>query len=825
MFRNNFKTAWRNLMRNKVNSMINIGGLSIAIASVIFILLYVKDELSFDRFFKNVDHIFQVNSNYSDKGVTGTTGGNTAPAVTPTMLSMYPEIESYARIYRPGDVMVRYEANPKNTAYFTERHLMAVDSNFLQVFNYPLLQGSAASCLQKPDGVVITESTAKKYFGHENPVGKVLLFDTDKKPFTVTAVLKNIPAQSTFQFDLLTPINAYPVVKKRSWNWFWLQVNSYVKLKQNVLVDKASVAKLEAKFPTMVKERAFDKDHGRDFEEFTKKGNKIEYGLMPFTDVHLYAIPMQSPARLTNLGDIKYVYIFSAIAFFIIVLACVNFMNLSTAQSVKRSKEIGIRKVLGSEKKQLIIQFLSEAMVYSIISTVLAIFLVLISLDAFNTVSGKSFDLHSIFSTTTIIFILCLCIVTGLLAGMYPAFYLSSFKPVVVLKGMKIFKNSLGNLLIRNGLVIFQFTVSIALIICTMVVFRQLKYTQQRDMGLNKENVIEIANTKRLGNIEETFRRELANQPGVIDAAISGSIPSKGVFGDGYEPEATETDKPILSDIGLSSFMVDEHFIPTFKMQILDGRNFSKDFNDSASVILNETAVKQIGWKEPVGKYLGYSGNDQKFKVIGVVKDFNVESFHQLIEPFALFHTSSKTYGVNSSFISVRIKPGTTSTSLNNIETIWKSFLPATPFDYSFLDEEFESLYRSEQRMGKVFGIFTFLSIFVACLGLFGLSIYTAERRRKEIGVRKVLGASVQNVVGLLSRDFLKLVLIATMIACPVAWFAMDKWLQDFVYRIQIAWWIFVAAGSLAILIALLTISFQSIKAATANPVKSLRTE
>ena len=825
MFRNNFKTAWRNLTRNKVNSMINIGGLSIAIASVIFIMMYVKDELSYDRFFKNVDHIFQVNSNFTEKGVTNTSGGNTAPAVTPTMLSMYPEIESYARIYRPGDMMVRYEANEKNATYFTERRLMAVDSNFLEIFNYPFLQGTPANCLQKPDGVVITESTAKKYFGTENPIGKVLLFDTDKKPFTVTAVLKDIPAQSTFQFDLLAPINAYPVVKKRSWNWGWLQVNSYIKLKQNVSVDKASVAKLEAKFPVMVKERAFDKEHGGNFDEFTKKGNKIEYGLMPFTDVHLYAIPMQSPARLTSLGNIKYIYIFSAIALFIIVLACVNFMNLSTAQSVKRSKEIGIRKVLGSEKKQLVTQFLSEAMVYSIISTVLAIFLVLISLDAFNTVSGKSFNLHSILSTTTIIFILCLCVVTGLLAGMYPAFYLSSFNPIVVLKGMKIFKNSLGNLLIRNGLVIFQFTVSIALIICTMVVFRQLKYTQQRDMGLNKENVIEIANTKRLGNIEETFRRELASQPGVIDAAISGSIPTKGVFGDGYEPEATETDKPILSDLGLSSYMVDEHFIPTFKMQILQGRNFSKDFNDSASVILNETAIKQIGWKQPVGKYLGYSGNNQKFKVIGVVKDFNVESFHQLIEPFALFHTSSKTYGVNSSFISVRIKPGTTAASLNNIETTWKSFLPATPFDYSFLDEEFESLYRSEQRMGKVFGIFTFLSIFVACLGLFGLSIYTAERRRKEIGVRKVLGASVQNVVALLSRDFLKLVLIATMIACPVAWFAMDKWLQDFVYRVNIAWWIFIAAGSLAILIALLTISFQSIKAATANPVKSLRTE
>ncbi|HEX4851958.1 MAG TPA: ABC transporter permease, partial [Puia sp.] len=476
MFRNYFKTAWRSLMRNKINSIINIGGLSIAIASVIFIMMYVKDELAFDQFFKDADHIFQVNSKFTDKGVTSTSGGNTAPAVTPTMFRMYPEIESFARIYRPGDVMIRYESNEKTTTYFTEHRLMAVDSNFLEIFNYPFLQGDAMTCLQKPDGVVITEATAKKYFGNENAIGKILLFDTDKKPFTVTAVLMNIPAQSTFQFDLLAPISAYSVVKKRSWNWAWLQVNSYVKLKPALAVDEASIAKLEAKFPAMVREHAFKKE--QDYDEFTKKGNKIEYELMPFTDVHLHAIPLQSPARLTNLGDVKYVYIFSAIAFFIIILACVNFMNLSTAQSTRRSKEIGIRKVLGSEKKQLVKQFLSEAMMYSFISTIFAICLVLISLDLFNGVAGKSFNIHSIFSSSTILFVVSLCILTGLLAGLYPAFYLSSFNPVVVLKGIKVFKNNLGNLLIRNGLVIFQYTISIALIICSIVVFRQLKYTQ-----------------------------------------------------------------------------------------------------------------------------------------------------------------------------------------------------------------------------------------------------------------------------------------------------------------------------------------------------------
>ena len=354
MFKNYLITAWRNIQRNKTNSFLNIAGLSIAIACVILIVLYVQNELSYDKFFKDANHIFQVNMTATDNGVESTTGGNTAPAVGPTLVSMYPEIESYIRIYRPGDVMVRYEENTKTENYFTEKRVMGVDSDFLQVFNYNLLQGDASTCLQKPNSVVVTESTAKKYFGNTNAIGKVLLFDTDRKPFIVTAVLKNIPAQSSFQFDMLAPITAYAEVKKRSWNWFWLQVNTYVKLKDNIAVDKGSIVKLEAKFPVMVKEHAFNKDYGQSFDEFVKKGGKLEYSLMPFTSVHLYANPMNVPARLTTLSDIKYVYIFSAIAFFIIVLACVNFMNLSTAQSATRAKEIGVREVLGSAKLELV---------------------------------------------------------------------------------------------------------------------------------------------------------------------------------------------------------------------------------------------------------------------------------------------------------------------------------------------------------------------------------------------------------------------------------------------------------------------------------------
>jgi len=500
-------------------------------------------------------------------------------------------------------------------------------------------------------------------------------------------------------------------------------------------------------------------------------------------------------------------------------------MNLSTAQSATRAKEIGVRKVLGSAKLQLVKQFLTEAILYSFIATIIALVLVLLLIKPFNQVAGTALEFNFIFYWKTLLFIAALCLLTGLLAGIYPAFYLTSFNPITVLKGLTLFKNNIGNLFIRNGLVVFQFTVSIALIICTIIVFQQLKYTQNKDLGLNKENVVVIANTKRLGSNEETFRQEITKQNGIMNASISSSIPTKNNFGDGYVPEPTETDKPLMKDIGLSSFMVDENFIPTLKMHVLQGRNFSKEFSDSASVILNETAAKMIGWKIAVGKYLSYPGNDQRFKLIGVVKDFNVASLRETVEPFALFHTSSQTYNLNTSYISVRLQAGNINNYLQQLEDKWKNFAPNTPFDYSFLDNDFDALYRSEQRMGTVFGIFTFLSLFVACLGLFGLSVFTAERRKKEIGVRKVLGASVQSVVALLSKDFLKLILLSAVIAFPVAWFSMNKWLEDFAYRISIGWSVFIIAGFAALLIALLTISFQAIKAAIANPVKSLRTE
>ncbi|MES2328927.1 MAG: ABC transporter permease [Bacteroidota bacterium] len=825
MLTNYLKIAWRNMFRNKANSIINIAGLSIGIACVILITLFVQDEQKYDRAFTNAKRIYQVNLD-AVMGGQANYVSNTPPSVGPALKRNFPEIEAYTRFYVMDRKVISNDANTKEPKHFTENNLLAVDSNFLQVFDYAFIEGNAGTCFKEPQTIVLTETSAKKYFGSTDVVGKNLLLDTYKDPFTVTGVLKDVPTQSSIQFTMLIPTSAVAAVKRFSWSWVWLQVNTYVLLNKNV-VGKDAVASLEAKFPAMVKTEAATafRRIGQPFDEFIKKGGKWDFHLMPLTDVHLHSGGISTPF-LNTLGDIKYVYIFSAIALFIMILACVNFMNLSTAQSARRAKEVGIRKVLGSERKQLIRQFLSEALLYSFISTMVALFLVALLLPMFNTVAGKALSFSSLFSSGTWVWILLLMIVTGLLAGSYPAFYLTSFNPVTVLKG-GFFSKSIANLFVRNGLVVFQFTVSIALIICTAIVFQQLRYTQQMDMGMQKDNVLIIPNTEKIPNGgEETFRQELLQLPGVSSASVSSSAPTQKIFGDSYVPDINGVTEPLAKDISLGSFIVDESFVPSLKLQILKGRNFSKEFNDSTSVIVNETTVQQVGWKDPIGKFITYTGNgNQRFQVIGVVKDFNFESIHSAVSPFALFHPSSKTYQLGSSVIIAKVDGKNISNTLQQLEAKWKAFAPAVPFEYSFLDKNFENLYIADQKLGTVFGIFTCLSIIVACLGLFGLSMYTAERRTKEIGIRKVLGASVQNLVGLLSKEFVKLVFVAMLLAFPIGWWAMNKWLQDFNYHIKISAWVFILAGAAAFIIALLTVSFQAIKSALLNPVKSLRTE
>jgi putative ABC transport system permease protein len=823
MLKNYIKIAWRNLFRNKLNSSIHIAGLSIGMTSFILILLYVQDELKYDRFLEKNERIFQValNGNMGDGQEFFI--GKTPASVSSALVRNFPEIEYATRVYRPGDLLVR-PANEEKA--FTESKVLAVDSNFLNVFSFALKKGNRNTCLLEPNSIVITEQTAQRYFGAADPIGQTLLVDAGKKPMLITGVLENIPSQSTQQFDMLTSTEAFPIVKRMSWSWVWLQVCTYVKVKDQVPVAAADIKNMEAKFPAMVKVEAVTafKQIGQPLDEMLKKGGKWDLHLQPYTDIHLRSGAIGQ--IMDTVSDIKYVYIFSVIALFIILLACVNFMNLSTAQSFKRAKEVGVRKVLGSENRQLVKQFLVEAFLFSCIGALFSIILVGVLIKPFNALAGKDLQLLSLFSGKIWLLVTGLIVLTGFLAGSYPAFYLARFKPAVVIKGMKQLRSGLGDLLVRDGLVVFQFTVSTALIICTIVVFKQLNFMQSKDLGLEKENTLILKNTHLLGDRQAAFKNMLKELPEVSGVSIATGVPTKDNFGDSYVPEPSSEGDKLLSDLSVSSFIVDEDFVPATKIQIVQGRNFSKEYKDSSSVILNEAAAKAMGWKKPLGSYITYPGNNnQRFKVIGIAKDFNVTSLHTPVGPFALFHSSSKTYAVGSSYMLLKIRPGDLGPTLDKVKEKWTNFAPATPFDSAFMDDEFDALYKTEKRVSRVFFIFTGLSIFIACLGLLGLVMYNTERRTKEIGVRKVLGASAARITVMLSANFLKLVVVSFVIAAPIALFGMNKWLEDFAYKIRIEWWIFALAAFLSLFVSLLTVVYQSLKAAIANPVKSLRTE
>jgi putative ABC transport system permease protein len=831
MFRNYLKIAWRNIGRNKVNSVINIAGLAIALTCMIFIVMYVQDELRFDRGFRDAQNIYQVN-------LEGNFGGQpfnrayTPPPVGLALHTEFPEITDYTRVCRLNHEIIKGGEGQGGISgrtgnSFTEKNLWAVDSNFLQVFNFPMAEGDPRTCLLKFHSIVLTETTAKKYFGKSPAIGKTLVFDDYTDPFVVTAVLKDLPEANSLQFGMLMPVKDFPLIKRFSWSWVFCVMSTYVVLNDKVAANPEALRRLQAKFPDMVKRlavKAFNRI-GQPYEEFLRKGGKWDFYLQRLTGVHLHSADIGNP--LTNAGDIKYIYIFSCIALFIIVLACVNFMNLSTAQALRRAREVGVRKVLGSLRGQLIRQFLAEALLYSGIAGLLALLLVSLLMEPFNSLSGKSLMFLDIFRHGAWCFVLLMTIVTGLLAGSYPAFYLTSFRPVDVLKGGRLSWKNPGNRLIRNGLVVFQFTVSITLIICTILVYQQLQFARNKDMGLKKDNVMIVPNIEKLKGQSEAFRQELAKISGIEKASISTGVPANDYSGftDFYVPETNGVQEPLAKDIVLSSYIIDDDFIPALHLQIAKGRNFSKDFSDSASVIVNERTASQIGWKDPLNKLLKYPGGGQTFKVVGVVKDFNLTSLRDTITPFALFYVASKSNNNGVSFALLSLGSGNPEQTVHKIESKWKSFAPGIPFEYSFLDKDFEALYRSEKRMSTVFSIFTLLSIAVACMGLFGLSVFTAERRMKEIGIRKILGASVSSVVSLLSKDILVLVVVSALVAFPIAWWASNKWLEDFAYRIPVSGWVFFFSGVAAVAIALLTVSFQAIKAALTNPAQNLRSE
>jgi putative ABC transport system permease protein len=809
MLKNYFQIAWRNLKKNKIYSFLNIAGMSIGLASFLMIALYITDELSYDRFNEKSDRIYRINSDIK------LGGGELHMPVTSDMMGQllikdYPEIEQFTRIYNSnGSKLIK-----KDNVFIIEEHVAHVDSTFFNVFTLPAVYGNVYTALNEPNTVVITESTARKYFGTTDVVGKTIeTKDSPNSNYKITAVIKDIPSNSHFHFDFLFSM------KNAGYQWGQLtshNFHTYLLLKKGT-----DYKQLEKKFSQFIDRYVLPSVqqyiHIKSMDEFKKAGNLLEYSLIPLTKIHLHS---DRSFELSPSGNIQYVYIFGAVALFILLIACINFMNLTTARSAGRAKEVGIRKVLGTERRFLIFQFLTESTLMVIFSLLLAIFISYLLLPLFNSLANKTLALGDLFSKYTLPLFLTLPVVVGLLAGSYPAFFLSSFKPVEVLKGK--LKTGSRTVNLRSVLVIFQFACSIILMVGTLVIYKQLYYIQTKDLGYSKDQVLTIRNTYTMGDQDLVFKNTVLQIPGVLSGTLSSFLP----VSNSSRTDNTYFKDPTLdikSSIDMQSWTVDYDYFKTLGMKIINGRGFSKDYGgDSTTVVINETTAQFLGYKDPLGQkiYGSFSpGKPTVYTIIGVVKNFNFESLKQGVGPLCFF------MGNRSAMASFKVNAGNLSSLIKKIEAVWKEMSPGMTFQYTFLDESFKAMYESEQRVGKISIIFSSLAILIACMGLFGLATFIAEQRTREIGIRKVLGGSITGIVGLLSKDFLKLVSIAFIIAAPISIWMMNKWLNDFTYRIHLAWWIVGIAGLLASMIALTTVSFQAIKAATANPVKSLKSE
>lgn len=809
MLYNYLKIAVRNLRKYRFISFVNLFGLTVGLACCLLITTYIIHELSYDRYHSKADRIYRISRQFN-----GTDGkvwlhlGTISPPFGPLLTNDFPEIEHMTRLLQFGVTPVKKEDKILN-----EKDVFVADDEIFNVFDVELIQGDPRRALHEPFSIILTEEKARKYFGNANPVGQsIRMFN--QYDLKVTGVYKEFPSNAhlhpgmMISFSTLRDSSIYGEENLRS-NWGNNSFFTYVLLPQNY-----QASTLEAKFPAFL-----DKHFPMGKNPSSKASQVTALHLQKLTDIHLRS---HLDYEAEENGDIKRVYIFSAIALFILLIACINYMNLSTARSALRAREIGIRKVAGAQRKEIVLQFLTESVLISLVAMLLAIGLCWMALPALNKLSGLNMNMQSLLKPAVVIPVLLLPFFVGIVSGLYPALFMSSFQPVKVLKGL--FKMNHTGFSFRQVLVVIQFAVSIILIVSTVVIYQQLSYIQNKAMGYDRDHVLTIPYDNSLNPQYEAFRNELMSNTSIKEATRSTRIPT-GRLLDAQNASVYVGDSamPVKQDIKMVS--VDYDFVPTYNIQIAAGRNFSRSFGtDTAAFLMNESAATAIGWKKPedaIGKPMMY-GNI-KGAVIGVMKDIHFESLHEKITPLILLLPSAQAGGYNQ--LSVKLAGNTIPQSIAFIERTWKKFLPQTPFEYNFLDESFQSLYKAERVQGQLFTLFACFAIFIACLGLFGLSAFTITQRIKEIGIRKVLGANVKSIVGLLSRDFLKLVLIAALIAFPVAWLAMTRWLQDFAYRDRLHWWVFVSAGIIAAMIALITISFQAIKAATANPVKSLKNE
>jgi putative ABC transport system permease protein len=807
MLKNYLKIALRNLRKNKAYSFITIFGLAMGLACCMLIAVYVFDELSYDKNNPLAGQIYRVELHTLGNGSVETYP-NVDIAVGKGIKDANPEVITFTRLLQQRATYVKYEEKQ-----FKETKLAAVDSNFLQVFNIRLIEGDAAKCLTEPNSIVVSKDFAGRYFGNADPIGKTVQIGIST--LKVTGVINKVPDNTHFHFDAFMSMSFGPNIHQT-----WSNIGFYTYL---VLNKHADPKKLEARFPDLVAKNVVPeiaRDMGVSMAEAQKSVNTFRFTLQPLTNIHLYS---HTKYELDPNGDIQYVYVFGALAIFILLLACVNFTNLSTAGSAKRAREVGIRKVLGSGKKQLVIQFLAESVLLAFFSIIIAFLLAYLLMPYFDRISGKQSSFHLLLTAKYLIPILLLGLGVGMLAGLYPAFFISSFNTIATLKGSAAASTSHKSPL-RSALVVFQFSVSTGLIIATLIVYNQLHFMQDKKLGYDKEQVVFLQDTYLLGNrdVQTAFKQSLLKDSRIVNVSISSNIPGNpdmdGTQIYAKDKIADETHAEIHSNI----FYVDYDYIPTLGIRMAAGRNFSRDFStDSFGVIINQAAVRDLGWghTNPIGKSIVRSGQ-QEFKVVGVTEDFHYASVKQKIAPLML-----RLGGTYRSGLIIKIKTRDVYNLLADIKKQWAVFNPGAPFAYFFLDEKFASLYASEQKTGQIFTAFAVIAILIACLGLFGLATHITQQRTKEIGVRKIFGASVQNILVLVSKEFLALVALACIIAIPLAWWAMHAWLQDFAYRMPVSPWVFAIAAFSAITIALLTVSYQAIKAAIANPVKSLRTE
>ncbi|MBS1605303.1 MAG: ABC transporter permease [Bacteroidetes bacterium] len=793
------KLALRQLQKNKGFTALNISGLAIGLTTFLLITLYLTDELSYDRWHPNADRIVRLNTDVKSNGAVSELA-NASPIIAATLRQHYPEVQATTRIARYPDAHFY-----KDRLAIAEPNVAWADDNVFQFFGLPLIEGDPHTALKDKHSIVLTESAAKRYFNSTHVTGRIIINEEDNKPLRITGVMRDLPQQSSWQFDFLVSIHAARQLDDNPSYFAIYPMSTFVLLRPGT--DR----------------RAFDtklaglmNNYAEKYAQMEKETNgefKITLSETPLTDIHLHS---HRTDELAVNGSIQYVWIFSAIAVFVLLIAGINFMNLSTARSANRAREVGVRKVLGSLRRQLVSQFLTEALLLTTAATILAVALTWLSLPWFNDLTGKELRLSN--APWLLPSLLLIVIAMSLFSGAYPAFFLSAFKPVQVSKG-KLALGGKGSGL-RSGLVVLQFSISIFLIVGTLVVFRQLNYIQHRDQGYSRDQMLVITDVDGIPHAED-LKKAFSRLTDVTGVTMTDYLPTGTRRWHNYG-QADGKGMYLQTEL----WIVDADYIPTMDMRIVSGRNFSQTMaTDSTAIIINESAARKFGIAgDPLGKtvhYPGYLGGTKDFHVVGVVKDFNYSSVRTNIGPLVLVCRPQD----NEAGFAIRIAPGHIPDVLEKVRTEWKAFEPTRAFNYSFMDQDFDAVYRTEHRMGGLIVVLTVLVIFIACLGLFGLAAYAAEQRTKEIGIRKILGAGVPSIIGLLSRDFARLIAIALSIATPLSWWMMHRWLENFVYRTGITAWTFVAAAAIVFSIAALTTIFQSIKAAVANPVDSLRTE